>query len=74
MEYVSPRRLQHPTRSADIVTFLRNSALYEDACLYLVPKSHKVPRTDGQRAHSTTLEPPADPLAMPGAIRPVLQR
>ncbi|KAF8135601.1 hypothetical protein EV363DRAFT_1321015 [Boletus edulis] len=50
-----------------------NSALYEDACLYLVPKSHKVPRTDEQRAHSTTLEPPRDPLAMPGAIRPVLQ-
>ncbi|KAF8452056.1 hypothetical protein L210DRAFT_3516540, partial [Boletus edulis BED1] len=50
-----------------------NSALYEDACLYLVPKSHKVPRTDEQRAHSTTLEPPRDPLAMPGAIRLVLQ-
>ncbi|KAF8132397.1 hypothetical protein EV363DRAFT_1328239 [Boletus edulis] len=48
-------------------------ALYEDACLYLVPKSHKVPRTDEQRAHSTTLEPPRDPLAMPGAIRLVLQ-
>ncbi|KAF8141602.1 hypothetical protein EV363DRAFT_1308550, partial [Boletus edulis] len=50
-----------------------NTALYEDACLYLVPKSHKVPRTDEQRAHSTTLEPPRDPLAMPGAIRLVLQ-
>ncbi|KAF8451949.1 hypothetical protein L210DRAFT_3383075 [Boletus edulis BED1] len=50
------------------------TALYEDACLYLVPKSHKVPRTDAQRAHSTTLEPPRDPLAMPGAIRLVLQR
>ncbi|KAF8451938.1 hypothetical protein L210DRAFT_3499099 [Boletus edulis BED1] len=51
-----------------------NTALYEDACLYLVPKSHKVPRTDEQRVHSTTLEPPRDPLAMPGAIRLVLQR
>lgn len=29
---------------------------------------------DEQRAHSTTLEPPTDPLAMPGAIRLVLQR
>ncbi|KAF8130656.1 hypothetical protein EV363DRAFT_1332779 [Boletus edulis] len=48
-------------------------ALYEDACLYLVPKSHKVPRTDEQRVHSTTLEPPRDPLAMPGAIQLVLQ-
>ncbi|KAG6373541.1 hypothetical protein JVT61DRAFT_6184 [Boletus reticuloceps] len=51
-----------------------NTALYEDACLYLVPKSHKVPRTDEQRVHSTTLEPPRDPLAMPGSIRLVLQR
>ena len=51
-----------------------NSALYEDTCLYLVPGSHKVPRADEQRAHSTTLEPPQDPLAMPGAIRLVLQR
>jgi len=54
--------------------YFHHSALYEDACLYLVPESHKVPRTDGQRAHSTTLEPPTDPLAMPSAIRLVLQR
>ncbi|KAG9312562.1 hypothetical protein JVU11DRAFT_6958 [Chiua virens] len=51
-----------------------NTALYKDACLYLVPKSHKVPRTAEQRAHSTTLKPPQDPLAMPGAIRLTLQR
>jgi len=50
-----------------------NTALYEDACLYLVPGSHTVPRTEAQRAHSTTLAPPQDPLAMPGAIRLVLQ-
>ncbi|KAI0701038.1 hypothetical protein BC835DRAFT_1324634 [Cytidiella melzeri] len=46
-----------------------NTALYEDNCLYVVPGSHKVPRTPDQRAHSCTLDPPDDPLAMPGAIR-----
>ncbi|KAI9459012.1 hypothetical protein HD554DRAFT_2207045 [Boletus coccyginus] len=64
----------HGVRPPEVSPFLgKNSALYEDACLYLVPKSHKVPRTDEQRAHSTTLELPTNPLAMPGAIRLVLQ-
>lgn len=45
-----------------------NTALYEDACLYVVPGSHSVPRTPEQRMHSTTMDAPADPLDMPGAI------
>ncbi|KAJ3819476.1 hypothetical protein F5880DRAFT_1099126 [Lentinula raphanica] len=44
-----------------------NTALYEDACLYVVPGSHKVPRTPEQRAHSCTLDPPDNPLSMPDA-------
>ncbi|KAJ3794212.1 hypothetical protein GGU11DRAFT_845858 [Lentinula aff. detonsa] len=43
-------------------------ALYEDSCLYVVPGSHRVPRTPAQRAHSCTLDPPDDPMDMPGAI------
>lgn len=50
-----------------------NTALYEDACLYVVPGSHAVPRTPEQRAHSSTLDPPKDPMDMPGAIRVILQ-
>jgi hypothetical protein len=50
------------------------SALYKDSCLYIVPHSHKVPRTEAQRALSKTLEPPRDPMDMPGAIRVTLQR
>lgn len=46
-----------------------SSALREDSCLYVVPGSHKVPRTPAQRALSSTLDPPTDPLTMPGAIR-----
>ncbi|KIJ06453.1 hypothetical protein PAXINDRAFT_158726, partial [Paxillus involutus ATCC 200175] len=37
------------------------------------PLSHKVPRTEAQRALSKTLEPPRDPMDMPGAIRVTLQ-
>lgn len=50
-----------------------NTALYEDSCLYLVPKTHKMPRTELQRAQSMTQAPPANPLDMPGAIQVTLQ-
>ncbi|KAI0660185.1 hypothetical protein C8Q70DRAFT_80481 [Cubamyces menziesii] len=50
-----------------------NTALRTDSCLYVVPGSHKTPRTPEQRAHSSTLDPPKDPLAMPGAIQVTLQ-
>jgi len=50
-----------------------NTALYEDSCLYVVPGSHKTARTPEQRVHSCTLDPPKDPLAMPGAIRVVIK-
>ncbi|THU87865.1 hypothetical protein K435DRAFT_680977 [Dendrothele bispora CBS 962.96] len=50
-----------------------NTALYEDSCLYIVPGSHKHPRTEDQRALSMTMEPPANPLDMPGAIRLTLK-
>jgi len=50
-----------------------NTALYKDSCLYIVPHSHKVPRTEAQRALSKTLEPPQDPMDMPGAIQVTLQ-
>ncbi|KAG8863961.1 hypothetical protein FRB96_006834 [Tulasnella sp. 330] len=46
-----------------------NTALYPDSCLYIVPKTHNRPRTDIQRAQSSSLKPPADPLHMPGAIQ-----
>lgn len=42
-------------------------ALYDDSCLFVVPKTHNHPRTREQRALSSTLEPPRDPLEMPGA-------
>ncbi|KAF7795925.1 hypothetical protein EIP86_007092 [Pleurotus ostreatoroseus] len=50
-----------------------NTALYEDGCLYVVPGSHLVPRTAEQRARSCTLDPPKNPLDMPGAIKVTLQ-
>ncbi|PIL32570.1 hypothetical protein GSI_05273 [Ganoderma sinense ZZ0214-1] len=48
-------------------------ALRKDTCLYIVPGSHKSPRTPGQRALSSTLDAPENPLDMPGAIRVTLQ-
>lgn len=51
-----------------------NRALYEDSCLFVVPGSHKVPRTPEQRAQSTGLEAPEDPNTMPGAISVTLYR
>ncbi|GLB42758.1 putative phytanoyl-CoA dioxygenase (PhyH) [Lyophyllum shimeji] len=50
-----------------------NTALYRDSCLYVVPGSHRIPRTTEQRKHSETMEPPTDPLAMPGAVQLTLQ-
>ncbi|KAK0218720.1 hypothetical protein IW262DRAFT_1448811 [Armillaria fumosa] len=43
-----------------------------DACLYVVPGSHSVPRTPEQRMHSTTMDAPANPFDMPGAIAVML--
>ncbi|KZT00115.1 uncharacterized protein LAESUDRAFT_804166 [Laetiporus sulphureus 93-53] len=51
-----------------------NTALYNDSCLYVVPGSHKVPRTPEQWALSSTLDSPDNPMAMPGAVRVTLQR
>ncbi|TEB26451.1 hypothetical protein FA13DRAFT_1776931 [Coprinellus micaceus] len=50
-----------------------NTALYRDECLFVVPGSHIVPRTPEQRALSSTLDPPTNPLDMPGAIQVILQ-
>ncbi|KAG6833351.1 hypothetical protein H0H87_008527 [Tephrocybe sp. NHM501043] len=50
-----------------------NTALYRDSCLYVVPGSHRTPRTPEQRKHSETMEPPTDPLDMPGAVQLTLQ-
>jgi hypothetical protein len=63
VEYVStwPRIWQNSL-------ILSHSALYEDASLYIVPGSHRVPRKAAQRALSSDSTAPADPLAMPGAI------
>src|ERR1700691_5586089 len=48
-------------------------ALYKDTCLFVVPESHKHPRTPEQRSHSSTFDPPTDPFDMPSAIRVTLQ-
>ncbi|TBU26384.1 hypothetical protein BD311DRAFT_667563 [Dichomitus squalens] len=50
-----------------------NTALRKDTCLFVVPGSHKVPRTPAQCALSSTLEAPVNPLDMPGAVRVTLQ-
>ncbi|KAI6008728.1 hypothetical protein F5J12DRAFT_49901 [Pisolithus orientalis] len=50
-----------------------NTALYEDSCLFIVPKSHRIPRTAEQRAHSITQDAPKNPLDMPDAIRVTLR-
>ncbi|ELU38541.1 PhyH domain-containing protein [Rhizoctonia solani AG-1 IA] len=47
---------------------LVGSALYDDACLFVVPGSHREPRTPEQRLLSSTQEAPEDPMDMPGAI------
>ncbi|KAJ7049716.1 hypothetical protein C8F01DRAFT_1068567 [Mycena amicta] len=50
-----------------------NTALYTDSCLFVVPGSHKVPRTTEQREYSTGIDAPTNPLDMPGAIQVTLQ-
>ncbi|KAH7333575.1 hypothetical protein B0J17DRAFT_675907 [Rhizoctonia solani] len=45
-----------------------NTALHDDACLFVVPGSHREPRTPEQRALSSTQDAPKDPMDMPGAI------
>ncbi|KZS95274.1 hypothetical protein SISNIDRAFT_452631 [Sistotremastrum niveocremeum HHB9708] len=50
-----------------------NTALYDDDCLFVVPGSHIMPRTAAQRVQSLSLDPPKDPLAMPGAIKVALK-
>ncbi|KAG2362997.1 hypothetical protein BDR07DRAFT_1357022 [Suillus spraguei] len=47
--------------------------LSNDSCLYIVPNTHKLPRTELQRAQSMTQVPPANPLDMPGAIQVTLK-
>ena len=49
------------------------SALYEDSCLYLVPGSHKLPRSSDQRLLSESMDAPDDPLKMPGSIQITLK-
>ncbi|KAF8317085.1 hypothetical protein DL93DRAFT_2055855 [Clavulina sp. PMI_390] len=46
-----------------------NTALYEDECLYVVPRSHLIVSTPEQRALSTTEAIPPNPLQMPGSIQ-----
>ncbi|GJJ14264.1 hypothetical protein Clacol_008528 [Clathrus columnatus] len=46
-----------------------NTALYDDSCLYIVPRSHKIIRSPEQRVHSSTMEAPQDPFDMPGAMQ-----
>ena len=53
---------------------MMRSALHEDSSLYLVPGSHRVPRTPAQRTMSSNTIAPTDPLAMPGATRLTLKR
>lgn len=45
------------------------SALYEDDCLYVVPRSQTVVSTPEQRALSMTKATPDDPMLMPGSIQ-----
>ncbi|KAK7681721.1 hypothetical protein QCA50_015068 [Cerrena zonata] len=51
-----------------------NTAIYRDTCLYVVPGSHNHPRSAEQRVRSSTMDPPKDPMDMPGAIQVTLQR
>jgi hypothetical protein len=59
--------------SNDVTDVILNSALYTDSCLFIVPRSHKIPRTEEQRFLSLG-QVPENPLDMPGAIQLVLQR
>ncbi|TIB73927.1 hypothetical protein E3Q22_03096 [Wallemia mellicola] len=46
-----------------------NAALYDDSCLWIVPKSHKMVRSPAQRALSCETKPADNPAEMPGAIQ-----
>jgi len=50
-----------------------NTALYNDSCLHIVPKSHSKLRSVEQRALSMSMEPPSDPLTMPGVKQVLLK-
>lgn len=74
MEYVSPYQTGMGDLTIDRRTASSFSALYDDDCLYVVPKSHTVVSTPEQRALSTTKATPDDPLMMPGALQVKLKR
>lgn len=56
-----------------LVDAIRSRALYTDSCLFVVPGSHKVPRTVAQRALSSG-QIPDNPLDMPDSLQVILQR
>lgn len=62
-----------PTARMSLNWLRLSRALYDDSCLFVVPGSHRQPRTPEQRALSISQEAPADPMAMPGAICVTLQ-
>ncbi|EJD36899.1 hypothetical protein AURDEDRAFT_116990 [Auricularia subglabra TFB-10046 SS5] len=51
-----------------------NTALRDDEALFVVPGSHLKARTPEQREQSCTMEPPKDPMSMPGVLRVSLKR
>lgn len=63
------------TRNTGLIMAKRaGSALYEDACLYIVPGSHRRLRDGAQRTLSSASEPPKNPLDMPGSLQVTLKR
>ena len=72
VEHVSP--MYHRCPFAHHLRLRTPRALYTDACLFVVPKSHKLPRTPEQRLRSSISDPPTDPFDMPGATQVILQR
>ena len=70
MEYVCSVNLRYIAVCSPMI----DSALFTDSCLFLVPKSHAIPRDDEQRKNSSTMEPPKNTMDMPGAIRLTLER
>ncbi|PPR05020.1 hypothetical protein CVT24_010213 [Panaeolus cyanescens] len=50
-----------------------NTALYQDSCLWIVPESHKIPRSPGQREVSRSWTPDRHPSEMPGAVQVTIQ-
>ena len=83
MEYVSFLQLyrHRQLRLIPSVQYVIHSALYEDTCLFVVPMSHRVPRTPEQRIRSNGAGALSgedvkgfDPTQMPGALRCILKR